>query len=120
MPPAYLVRTASGRVVLLDPALADWRPVIAGSGTSRQQAGLTAAVMSDHTAARLKRQHFLYFLPLPHGHGSLRPVLALRAGLGGAGAPLASACPAKSRAFLRRPGSPPTRPSHPAAPPRAR
>jgi len=21
------------------------------------------------------RQHFLYFLPLPHGHGSLRPVL---------------------------------------------
>jgi len=24
--------------------------------------------MSDHTPAWLKRQHFLYFLPLPHGH----------------------------------------------------
>ena len=23
------------------------------------------------------RQHFLYFFPLPHGHGSLRPVLRL-------------------------------------------
>jgi hypothetical protein len=24
------------------------------------------------------RQHFLYFFPLPHGHGSLRPALSLR------------------------------------------
>ena len=26
------------------------------------------------------KQHFLYFLPLPHGHGSLRPTLACRGG----------------------------------------
>ena len=25
-------------------------------------------------------QHFLYFFPLPHGHGSLRPTLSLTAG----------------------------------------
>src|SRR6266446_3955710 len=86
----------------LIPTLAGWRPVIAGSGTARQQAGLTAAV-SDHTPAWLKRQHFLYFLPLPHGHGSLRPALALRAGLGGAGAPIAAACRAKARASCGRP-----------------
>jgi hypothetical protein len=24
------------------------------------------------------RQHFLYFFPLPHGHGSLRPALSRR------------------------------------------
>src|SRR5260370_15561687 len=78
------------------PTLAGWRPVIAGSGTARQRAGLTAAV-SDHTPAWLKRQHFLYFLPLPHGHGSLRPALALRAGRGGTGAPIAATAPPASR-----------------------
>ena len=28
------------------------------------------------------KQHFLYFLPLPHGQGSLRPILMARSGTG--------------------------------------
>src|SRR6266568_4567766 len=103
MPPAYLSGRRPDASCCLIPALAGWRPVIAGSGTSRQQAGLTAAV-SDHTPAWLKRQHFLYFLPLPHGHGSLRPALALRAGLGGAGAPIAAGLPGEVACFLQAPG----------------
>src|SRR5260370_31236005 len=68
----------------LIPTLARWRPVIAGAGTARQRAGPPPAV-SDHTPAWLERQAVLYFLPLPHGHGSVRPALAFRAGRGGPG-----------------------------------
>src|SRR3990170_394318 len=35
---------------------------------------------SDHDGAAwfFPRQHFLYFSPLPHGHGSFRPTLSTR------------------------------------------
>jgi hypothetical protein len=33
----------------------------------------------------LTPQHFLYFLPDPHGNGSLRPIFTDRDGDGGAG-----------------------------------
>ena len=34
--------------------------------------GITAVCLNDASWS-LARQHFLYFLPLPHGQGSLRP-----------------------------------------------
>jgi len=37
---------------------------------------LASNVRTAHgNAAQFRPQHFLYFLPDPHGHGSLRPVL---------------------------------------------
>ena len=35
--------------------------------------GSSTPVRVDNAAWSLNRQHFLYFLPLPQGHGSLRP-----------------------------------------------
>jgi len=31
-----------------------------------------------HTHYQFRSQHFLYFLPLPHGHGALRPTFSVR------------------------------------------
>src|SRR5262249_15052310 len=45
-----------------------------GSWMSRQRAAASSAPFS---ASSLGRQHFLYFLPLPQGQGSLRPELAI-------------------------------------------
>jgi hypothetical protein len=36
----------------------------------------------DQMIADPPSQHFLYFLPLPHGHGSLRPIFCLVTGGG--------------------------------------
>src|SRR6266568_6109737 len=102
MPPAYLSGRRPDASCCLIPALAGWRPVIAGSGTARQQAGLTAAV-SDHTPAWLKRQHFLYFLPLPHGMARCARPWPCVLGWEGGGADRRG-LPGEVACFLRAPG----------------
>jgi hypothetical protein len=47
------------------------------NGAGRESGGDVTSVRarSALTAAAWPRQHFLYFLPLPHGQDSLRPIL---------------------------------------------
>src|SRR5581483_1416406 len=42
--------------------------------SERWEAHALAEMPKAEVSAALRRQHFLYFLPLPQGHGSLRPI----------------------------------------------
>src|SRR5689334_17182449 len=46
-------------------------------GTDAVATALAAACLSRAAASSLARQQRLYFLPLPHGQGSFRPILAI-------------------------------------------
>src|SRR5208283_944060 len=48
-----------------------------GSWRGRWSAACAATDGADLAASSLARQHCLYFLPLPQGQGSLRPILAI-------------------------------------------
>src|SRR5438876_9265653 len=70
----------------------------------RNASPATGAIAAPHVAAVFRIQQFLYFFPLPHGHGSLRPILAPALRIGSiffAGPWLAAAVPSSLAAVGR-------------------
>ena len=65
-------------------AFAHERPRAQVTGSGREEGDVDAHGSSPRCGARYGRQHFLYFLPLPQGHGSLGPTFTTR-GAGAAG-----------------------------------
>ena len=61
------------------PASGSPHPMVGASG-SRGAGRVIRSLAACAAQARSRaQQHFLYFLPLPQGHGSLRPTFAIRA-----------------------------------------
>jgi hypothetical protein len=52
-------------------------PTCAGTGGGDEDSGAAMVTVACLAASSCARQHCLYFFPLPHGHGALRPIFAI-------------------------------------------